>query len=455
MSPLSEINNPGDPLAEQEKPVGARNTSGTGDPFSHDGVGGVKYRTLAWCIPNRSPLTACTVMVAETISLGILSLPSAVASLGLVAAVILILGLGALATYTGYTLGQFKLRYPHVHSMGDAGEVLMGRIGREVLGTAQLLFLIFIMGSHLLTFTVMMNTLTDHGTCSIVFGVIGLAVSFAFTLPRTLKKVSWLSISCRSQVAAVLMPSLTTHSTKLSWLSLTLSSHTVYDKTFLSRETKLTSTAGHVAFFGFISEMRTPTDYPKTLYMLQGIDTSMYTISAVVIYRYGGRDVASPALGSTSPLMSKIAYGIAIPTIVIAGVINGHVACKYIYVRLFRGTDRMHQRGLVSIGTWVMIGLVLWTLAWIIAEAIPVFNDLLSLITALFASWFTYGLSGIFWLFLNWGRYSSSRRKILLTGLNLLVVVVGGCLCALGLYVSGKSIHDHPRSSSFSCANNA
>ncbi|BCS01947.1 uncharacterized protein AKAW2_60211S [Aspergillus luchuensis] len=114
----------------------------------------------------------------------------------------------------------------------------------------------------------------------------------------------------------------------------------------------------------------------------------------------------------------------------------------------------MHQRGLVSIGTWVMIGLVLWTLAWIISEAIPVFNDLLSLITALFASWFTYGLSGIFWLFLNWGRYSSSRRKILLTGLNLLVVVVGGCLCALGLYVSGKSIHDHPKSTSFSCSNN-
>lgn len=73
----------------------------------------------------------------------------------------------------------------------------------------------------------------------------------------------------------------------------------------------------------------------------------------------------------------------------IAGVINGHVACKYIYVRLFRGTDLMHQRSVRSIGTWVVIGLVLWTIAWVIAEAIPVFNDLLSLITALFASWFT------------------------------------------------------------------
>lgn len=61
--------------------------------------------------------------------------------------------------------------------------------------------------------------------------------------------------------------------------------------------------------------MKTPTDYPKTLYMLQFTDTSMYVVAAVVIYYYGGREVKSPALGSTSPLISKIAYGIAIPTV--------------------------------------------------------------------------------------------------------------------------------------------
>lgn len=80
--------------------------------------------------------------------------------------------------------------------MADAGEVLLGRVGREVLGAAQIIFLVFVMGSHVLTFTVMMNTLTEHGTCSIVFGVVGLIVSLVFTLPRTLKKVSWLSVSC-------------------------------------------------------------------------------------------------------------------------------------------------------------------------------------------------------------------------------------------------------------------
>lgn len=82
--------------------------------------------------------------------------------------------------------------------MADAGEVMfapigLASLGRELLGTAQLLFLIFIMGSHILTFAVMMNTLTENGTCSIVFGVVGLVVSFVLALPRTLRKVSWLS----------------------------------------------------------------------------------------------------------------------------------------------------------------------------------------------------------------------------------------------------------------------
>lgn len=55
-----------------------------------------------------------------------------------------------------------------------------------------------------------------------------------------------------------------------------------------------THTAGHVAFFGFISEMQKPTDYPKTLYMLQATDTILYVIAAVVIYYYGGKDGRFP-----------------------------------------------------------------------------------------------------------------------------------------------------------------
>lgn len=107
------------------------------------------------------------------------------------------MGLSAITWYTAYIIGQFKLRYPQIHSMGDAGEVLMGAFGRELLGTGQLLFLIFIMASHILTFSVAMNTITEHGTCTIAFGVVGLIISFIGALPRTMGKVYWMSIACK------------------------------------------------------------------------------------------------------------------------------------------------------------------------------------------------------------------------------------------------------------------
>ncbi|KAJ9199518.1 hypothetical protein DTO271D3_138 [Paecilomyces variotii] len=417
------------------------------DPFGNEEFSEVKYKTMEWW-------QCGIIMVAETISLGILSLPAAVASLGLVPAIILIVGLGLLATYTGYVIGQFKLRYPHVHSMADAGEIMLGRFGRELLGNAQLLFLIFIMGSHLLTFTVMMNTVTEHGTCSIVFGIVGMIVSFVCALPRTMKNVSWMSIVSFISIVSALLITMIGIGIEHPGKHVDATVKTDLYNGFLAVTNIVFAYAGHVAFFGFISELKRAEEYPKTLYMLQSIDTSMYLIAAIVIYRYGGKDVASPALGSTGPILRKVAYGIAIPTIVIAGVINGHVAAKYIYVRLFRGTDRMHKRSFVSVASWIGITLALWVIAWVIAEAIPVFNNLLSLITALFASWFTYGMSGIFWLFLNRGKWFSSPRKIGLTIVNLIIFGIGGCLCGLGLYVSGKAIHDNPSSASFSCASN-
>lgn len=137
-------------------------------------------------------------------------------------------------------------------------------------------------------------------------------------------------------------------------------------------------------------------------------------------------------------------------------MINGHVASKYLYVRIFRGTNKMSQRTFLSLGTWVAITVVLWVIAWIIAEAIPVFNNLLSLITALFASWFTCeflpiqlnhlaqqyeskqlimdstdGLSGLFWLYINKGKYFSSPRKIFLTFLNSFVFVAGATIVSV------------------------
>ena len=149
--------------------------------------------------------------------------------------IILIAGLGIIATYTGYVIGQFKLAYPHVHNMADAGEVMLGAFGREIFGAAQMLFLVFVMGSHILTFSIMMNTVSDHGTCSIVFGVVGLIVSLVCCLPRTLHKVSYFSVaSFISIIAAVLITMIGVGIEKPDGGKVDPTVHTSFYKAFLS-----------------------------------------------------------------------------------------------------------------------------------------------------------------------------------------------------------------------------
>jgi amino acid permease len=71
----------------------------------------------------------------------------------------------------------------------------------------------------------------------------------------------------------------------------------------------------HVAFFGLIAEMEEPRDFPKALILLQSFEIIFYTVAAVVIYYYVGQEVTSPALGSAGPILKKVAYGVAIPTV--------------------------------------------------------------------------------------------------------------------------------------------
>ncbi|RMJ25845.1 amino acid transporter [Aspergillus sp. HF37] len=436
-------------VGDVEEPQKLERAETPQDTFGNEEFAEIKYKTLSWW-------QCGFVMVAETVSIGILSLPAVVAALGLVPAIILLVGLGLLATYTGYVIGQFRWRYPHIHNLADAGEVIAGSIGREVLGTGQLLLVVFIMASHLLTFTVAMNSLTEHGTCSIVFAIVGLVVSLVANLPRTLKHVSTMSIASFISVFAAVLITMIGVGVQRPGVGRAAVVETDLYHAFIAVLNIVFSFSGHVAFFAFISELEDPAEYPKALCLLQGTDISLYLVTAVVIYCYAGQEVTSPALGSAGEVVKKVAYGIALPTILIGGIVNGHVASKYVYVRLFRNnSDRMHKRDWVSFGYWAGIGTALWIIAWIIAEAIPVFQNLLSLVASLFASWSTYGINAIFWLFMNKGRYFSTMSKTLLTILNVLIIGIAGCMCGLGLYVSGKAIHDNPSSTSFSCASNA
>lgn len=72
-------------------------------------------------------------MMKTQIGLGVLGIPSALHSLGMVPGVIILLIIGTMTTWTGYMVGQFKLRHPEVYGIDEAGKIMGGKIGREIL----------------------------------------------------------------------------------------------------------------------------------------------------------------------------------------------------------------------------------------------------------------------------------------------------------------------------------
>ena len=195
----------------------------------------------------------------------------------------------------------------------------MGRYGRQILGWCQLMFYIFIMGSHVLTFSIMMNVLTDHGSCTLLYSALGLLVSFILTLPRRLEKLSHLStVSSISIVMAVLvtMVSVIIAKGNPSQIPLFSPDPPLHDRC-LAIANIVFAYAGHVAFLTLFSELHDIDDFPRALGLLQLTEMILYTTIAIVIYAYAGPSVTSPALNSAGKLFRKISYGIAIPTVCI------------------------------------------------------------------------------------------------------------------------------------------
>jgi amino acid permease len=75
-------------------------------------------------------------MMKSQIGLGVLSIPTAFDTLGLIPGILCLLAVAVITTWSDYMIGVFKLHHRAVYGIDDAGALMFGRIGREVLGIA-------------------------------------------------------------------------------------------------------------------------------------------------------------------------------------------------------------------------------------------------------------------------------------------------------------------------------
>ncbi|TVY40729.1 N amino acid transport system protein [Lachnellula subtilissima] len=417
--------------------------------------GAAHFKRLGW-----KRLTV--VLLVEAIALGALSIPSAFATLGMVAGVILTVGIGLIAIYTSYVVGQVKLKFPKVAHYADAGRLLMGRFGYELVGAMFTLQLVFLVGSHCLTATIAFLNLSANGACSVVFGFVAAVILFLVAIPPSFAEVAILGyIDFVSIMLAIGITIIATGITSgNATVAVNWSAWPKEDVTFAEAFVAVTNIVFAYSFsicqFSFMDEMHRPQDFIKSIWSLGILEIFIYTLTGALIYAFVGQDVQSPALLSAGPTISKIAFGVALPVIFISGSINGTVVARYLHGRMYKDSVVRFINTKKGWITWLALLAFLTIIAFVIAEAIPFFSDLLSIMSALFISGFTFYFPAMMWFMLIKNGKWYAKENLLLSIVNGAVFVIGMITLVAGTYAAIVDIMDQYKKGTvhapFTCA---
>ena len=106
---------------------------------------------------------------------------------------------GALFYFTSITMHKYIMRNPQIKDICDFGYYIFGknRLAYEFSGFMMLANNILLIGFHVLTGAKIINTLSDHSACTVVFSIISMIMGIVLSVPRTLKHVSFMCMfSC-------------------------------------------------------------------------------------------------------------------------------------------------------------------------------------------------------------------------------------------------------------------
>jgi len=312
---------------------------------------------------------------------------------------------------------------------------MWGRVGRELVGLQILIAQILITAAGIISIDTALNAVSDHGACTVVFAFVAAVLVTGFSSVRTFSRLGWLTwvgfvtffiavfifvVAVTQQGRPAAAPQ--TGSFDLGWSAI---SHPGFIAGMTASANIFISGSGSSMYLPVISEMRRRHDYRKAIIVAGVLVGSMYLTFSLVIYRYCGIWLATPAFGSAGTLFKKISYGIALPGLVIGVGIYQHVAAKYLFVRILRNSPHLQQNTVVHWATWLGANLILGVLGFIVAEAVPILNYLLGLAASLCFAPFSLVFPAMLWMY-DYKHYRSGTGKNKIAyALHVMIVLLG------------------------------
>jgi len=432
----------------------------------------LQYRTCSW-------QKTAALLFSEYICLAIMSFPYSYAILGLVPGLILTVVVAGLVLYTSLVVWEFCLRHPEVRDVCDIGQMLFWGQKWAWYATA-IMFLLnntFIQGLHVLTSAKYLNTMTNHSVCTVGFSAIAAVICWICSLPRTfdgLAKMATVSafFTFLSVLLAAIFAGIEAEPAGYTVAkgAPIVTSVPVAGTTFVAGLNAFLNISytfiGQITLPSFIAEMRDPRDFPKALWVVTICEIFVFGIVGAVIYAYTGYQYyTAPAFGSLgNELYKKVSFSFMIPTLIFLGVLYASVSARFIFFRIFDGTVHKTSHTVVGWSAWAGILAATWVGAFIIAEVIPFFSDLLALMSSLFDSFFGFIFWGLAYIRMrrvdggvNWLKSQTVWGYLELV-FNVIIIIIGLFFLTAGTYASVESIiqgyADGPVDKPFTCATN-
>lgn len=364
--------------------------------------GDVDFRSVSW--------QGAAILIAKLqIGLGALSLPATFHVLGFFPGVLCFVILSVITTVAGYVSGNARLYYPHMHSIGDAAELLFGKGAREFIGVIYYIYLALVAGAGMLTTSVALNALSDHGACTMVFLAVACGCAFVVgTGFRSLEKVAWISwIGVAGIIFAIWITAIACLTRDRPAgappgpfnLDIRVLPKANFTQAMAAVSTQLFALGASGTFFSVAAEMKEPQKFTRALICGQSFIVITNIAISSIMYGKIGQYLVSPALGSAGVLIKKISYGIAFPGLLVTAILWSHIAGKYWFVRILRGTRHLQSNTVTHWAVWVGSMTVTVVFGFIIVGVVPFFDDFLSLVGALFNPVFTNVFPGLMILF--------------------------------------------------------
>lgn len=453
---------------------------------------------------SRKKLTttqAVIIFITNEVGIGMLSLPSALNVLGFLPGILCVIVMGMLSLYTAYNLIQYWRKYPYMLNIVDYSRVLGGPWVEGIFAFGFLINMALISASALVTLTIGLNTVSDHATCTVVFTVVAALAMWAMCVPHSMRFVSWASWPCTASIIAtvlIVLVALGVQGPRNPDLPLNLKA--IGNPTFTQAVSAFLNIAfaytGNQAFPTVLAEMENPSrDFPRAVTIEKCITTTIYVIVASTVYALSGAQVASPAIGSLQTTMAKVSYAVSFIGLLGTGLIFGMTSARYLHVFFMRhikllkfgknnisSDSTAHRASIASDpsrgrcsslvipatnkkiewAVWLFAVTLFWVVVWILANAIPVFNSLLNISSSLLLSWFTWGVTVLFWFHLNWnGKWRSTKKKMATAAFNVFIMVLVYFMMIPGMYASIQSLltvfadPDQQVNGAFTCADNS